>query len=455
MAGQFDTSVNIALPAITTAFALDIAAIQWIVICYVLTYASLVLGCGRLGDIVGHKRVFLAGLLCSGLSFYLCGQAPTFGWLLLFRGLQGLGNALVVSCAPALITLAFPEAERGKVLGVYTMCAAVAAALGPLLGGPLVTLWGWPAVFYCRIPWTGVSALLTVLWVRQPQQTAAGQRFDSLGAVLLTAGITGLLLALNQGNRLGWVTLETLGAGGTALGCLGVFLWHSQRYPEPVIELRLFRQVEFAMANLAHILVGIASFSVLLLVPYYLLNTYRASALLGGILLAMSPLGSMLASPIGGRVLTRVTPQRLSRLGAFLVALGLLGIGQWQAASAVALVAGMLLLQGMGQGLFQVATMDVVMGMIPRHQQGVAGSLSMMTRAVGTVAGATLWAFLIGLMQSRIAVDLQVAGHPAPTIAATAFLQAFQGALHYAASLAALAGLLLWSSRWLARRQRV
>lgn len=447
MAGQFDTAVNIALPAITSAFALTIPHIQWIVICYVLTYASLVLGCGRLGDIVGHKRVFLAGLLCSGLSFYLCGQASTFGWLLVFRGLQGVGNALVVSCAPALITLGFPETARGTVLGFYTMCLAVAATLGPLLGGPLVTWWGWPAVFYCRVPWTGLSALLALAWVRQPLQVAAGQRFDSLGAVTLTAAIAGLLLTLNQGNRLGWVTLEALGASGGALGCLGVFLWHSRRCAEPVLDLRLFRHAGFAMANLAHILVGIASFSVLLLVPYYLLQTYQASALMGGVLLAMSPLGSMLASPLGGRLLGRVAAQPLSLVGIALVTLGLLGIGQWQATSALALVAGMLLVQGLGQGLFQVATMEYVMGMIPRHQQGVAGSLTMLTRAVGIVAGATLGAFLLGLLQARAAVELHAAGLPATTLAAEAFLRAFQGAFHYAAGLAAVAGALLCGCR--------
>src|SRR5712691_7613142 len=188
-----DTAVNIAFPAITAAFGIPVTTIQWVVICYVLTYGSLLLGCGRLGDVIGHKRVFLFGLGWSAISLYLCGWAPTFAWFLLFRSMQGIGTALVLSCAPALVTLAFPETARGKALGLYTMLSAVASTLGPLLGGQLVALWGWSAVFYFRVPIALSAAMLTVFWVRQPVVVAPGQRFDSVGAMTLTAAIAGVL----------------------------------------------------------------------------------------------------------------------------------------------------------------------------------------------------------------------------------------------------------------------
>ena len=447
--GPLDSAVNIAFPAITAAFGIAVTTIQWVVICYVLTYASLLLGCGRLGDVIGHKRVLLFGLGWSALSLYLCGWSPTFGWFLLFRSLQGIGTALVLSCAPALVTLAFPEAERGKVLGVYTMLAAVASTLGPLLGGQLVTLWGWSAVFYFRVPIALIAAGLTVFWVRQPVVVAPGQRFDSIGAVTLTAAIAGLLLALNQGNRLGWLALPTLLVGGGAGGCLGFFIWHALRDTEPVLDLRLFRHAAFSIANIAHVLVNSAGFTVLLLVPYYLLNAYHASAFLGGVLLAISPLGTMIASPLGGRLVSRFAASHLSLCGLALAIAGLWGISQWPARAATALVAGMLVLQGCGLGLFQVANMDFVMGMIPRSQQGVAGSLTMLTRTVGIVAGATLGSFVLGLLQARYTLQLQAAGVSVVTIGPQAFLLAFQGAFQYAAALAAVAAILLWSSRFL------
>src|SRR5262249_15884408 len=150
-----------------------------------------------------------------------------------------------------------------------------------LLGGQLVALWGWPAVFYFRVPIALSAAVLTMFFVRQPVVVAPGQRFDSLGAVTLTAAIAGLLLAMNQGNRLGWLALPTLLVGGGAGGCLGFFIWHELRCAEPVLELRLFRRATFSMAHMAHVLINSASFTVLLLVPYYLLNAYHASALIG------------------------------------------------------------------------------------------------------------------------------------------------------------------------------
>src|SRR5262249_20131559 len=184
-----DTAVNIAFPAITAAFGIPVTTIQWVVICYVLTYGSLLLGCGRLGDVIGHKRVFLCGLGWSAISLYLCGWAPTFAWLLLFRIMQGIGTALLLSCAPALVTLAFPEAQRGTALWVYTMFSAFASTFGPLLGGQLVALWGWSAVFYFRVPIALIAAVLTIGWVQQPVQVKPGQRFDSLGFVALTVAI--------------------------------------------------------------------------------------------------------------------------------------------------------------------------------------------------------------------------------------------------------------------------
>ncbi len=154
----------------------------------------------------------------------------------------------------------------------------------------------------------------------------------------------------------------------------------------------------------------IATFTVLLLVPYYLLNTYQTSALVGGVFLAMAPLGTMLAAPLGGWLLSRYASHHLSLCGLCLVSAGLLGISQWHAHTTTALIVGMLGLQGFGLGLFQVANMDFVMGLIPRHQQGVAGSLTMLTRTVGVAAGATLGSFLLGVLQARYTMQLEAAG---------------------------------------------
>jgi MFS family permease len=129
-----DTAVNIAFPEITGSFGLPVEMIQWVVICYVLTYSSLMLAFGRVGDIWGHGRVFRIGLLWSSFAYLLCAAAPNYGWLLFCRFLQGLGASLIVSCAPALVTGLFPEDRRSRAVGMFTLMYAIGSAAGPLLG---------------------------------------------------------------------------------------------------------------------------------------------------------------------------------------------------------------------------------------------------------------------------------------------------------------------------------
>jgi predicted MFS family arabinose efflux permease len=293
-----------------------------------------------------------------------------------------------------------------------------------------------------------LAALLTVLLVRQPVVALPSQRFDGLGVVTLTTAIAGLLLLLNRGNHLGWVSLPMLVLCGGACCCLGFFVYHETRCAEPMIDLRLFRHAAFAIANLAAVLLNIASFTIMLLVPYYLLIYFHASAVTGGLLLAMSPLGMLLASPLGGQLLYRVSAHRLSLYGLALATGGLLGISQWQPHTVTLLVASLLLLQGFGQGLFQVANMDFIMGGIPRHQQGVAGSLTMLTRTIGVVAGATLGSGIFGLLQPHYTVWLQATGLSGSDLSLRAFMLAFQGAFWCATAVAAVACVLMWSSRY-------
>src|SRR5215468_4955630 len=164
-ATQLDTSVNIAFPAITRGFDLAIGDIQWVVICYVLTYASLLLVLGRIGDTVGHALVFRIGLICSAAGLLLVACAPNYAAMLAFRCLQGVGAALVLSCGAALVTSLYGEERRSQALGIYTMMLSLGLMLGPLLGGALTSAWDWPSVFWFRIP-IALAALLLLRGMR-------------------------------------------------------------------------------------------------------------------------------------------------------------------------------------------------------------------------------------------------------------------------------------------------
>jgi EmrB/QacA subfamily drug resistance transporter len=431
-----DTAVNIAFPEITGSFGLPVEMIQWVVICYVLTYSSLMLAFGRAGDIWSHRRVFRVGLLWSSVAYLLCAAAPNYGWLLFCRFLQGIGASLVVSCAPALVTGLFPEDKRSRAVGIFTLMYAIGSAAGPLLGGLLVQLWGWPAVFWFRAP-LALIALLFLEGAPAASRAAVREPVDVVGAALLALGISTLLLTLNllqhlQGQELLGVALLSVAASSL----IGFVVWEN-RVAQPIVELELFRTGGFAALNLGSLLIYLTSFSVLLLGPYYLVRSAGLSVVMAGGVLGASFVGSLIASPLAGRVIERVPPGRVAALGASLCAIGLMLIGGWEpnAAGQTIAILGTLVLQGFGVGLFQVAYMDIVMRTLPRHHRGIAGSIAMLSRSVGVVTGATLLTLLFHTVETaRLA---------AGEMPAASFVTGFRATFWAAGMLAGLAGLLV------------
>jgi MFS family permease len=391
-----DTAVNIAFPDITGSFGLPISMIQWVVICYVLTYAALMLAFGRIGDIGGHARVFRAGLGWSVVAFLLCAAAPGFGWLLFFRFLQGIGAGLVISCAPALVTGLYPEARRSYAVGMFTLIFALGSALGPLIGGAMVARWGWPAVFWFRAP----IALTSLVFLRGlPRGAAAkGERFDIAGAVLLALGLTALLLGINAASRLGpEIEMTALLVAGAA--SLATFVWWESRAAQPMVRIELFRDAGFAAVNMVYVLMNLASFSVLLFVPYFFARFSAMPLPLAGAVLATGSVATALASPPAGRLIVRVSAERVGALGILLVGGGLFLVGLWPAEIPPATMALTLLVQGIGVGLFQVAYTDIVIRSSALADRGVAGSLSILTRTIGTVTGAALLSLIFHALQ--------------------------------------------------------
>jgi len=381
-----DTSVNIAFPDITSDFAIPIADIQWVVIFYVLTYTSLLLAFGKLGDLFGHKRIFMTGLAVSTVAFALCAMAPAYHWLLLARFFQGIGASLVLSCGPALATALLPEERRARALGAYTMMFGIAAAAGPSLGGMMVQTWGWEAVFWFRAP-ISLAALAALPWLRPDQARKRSGSFDLLGAVLLAVGLGALLLALNQ---LQVDVVRGLMIAGLGLIATFAFVLRDVRAQDPIIPFAPFRRLDFTMLNIFNSLVMFVGFAPLLLVPYYLVRLTDFSLAVSGLILATSPLGQAVAGPIVGWLLSlRPWASRLALLGAVLVGTATIGIGAWGAASSIWSMLVPMFLQGVGLGLFQVCILDVVTGRLDVQDRGVAGSLAQVSRTIGVVLGAT------------------------------------------------------------------
>ena len=441
----FDSAVNVAFPFIIRAFGLPIPAIQWVIISYTLTYAALMLVFGRVGDMLGYRRIYLLGCTTSFIAFLLCAGAQSYAWLLGARVLQGVGAALVLSCGAALVTGLYPDSQRTRILGIYTMLFGLGGALGPMLAGVFVAEWGWASVFWGRAP---IAALGLLLGFGLPPDAASGkqERFDGLGAMLLVLAISAMVLGLNQ---LRDVTLHALGAiagGGVAVAAGGAFVWRELRTPHPVVELRYFRNADFALANGANTVLNIAVFAVLLLVPFYLNRFSGLSVPAQGLMLAASNLGVMLAAPMAGRWAAAVAPYRLALFGTAGIAVGQVIIGTAGMQPLLLLLAGGMFLQGTGLGLFQVAYFDIATVTLPREARGVAGSLVMMTRTVGVVTGATVLMLIFQTLRAAASLS----GVPE----AEAFVTGFRGAFEFSAAIPVVVVLLMLLRGWLTARSQ-
>jgi MFS family permease len=394
-----DTSVNIAFPAITAHFGLGRTGIQWVVICYVLTYGSLMLGIGRLGDIFGYLRVFRLGLAWSILAFILCATAENYAWLLAARVMQGIGAALVIGCGPALATSHFTEELRPRILGIYAFGFAAGGGLGPLIGGALVEHFGWSAVYWYRAPLAAFALALSV-FLRAPPHAALRESFDLTGAILITGMVCCLLLGINRAPDIAAGNLLSL---ALAFGFLVLGWWygrHAGRITRPVIALKYFRDADFLFACIATAIVNFACFSVLLFLPYLLLHGVGLSAGWGGLVLAIGHLAAMAASPFAGFLLTRISATRLALVGSVMTAIGLWLIGTIGASGgALFLLVAALSLQGIGLGLFQVSVTDLLLERMPREDRGVAGSLAQVSRTLGVVTAASLLSTIFAALE--------------------------------------------------------
>lgn len=380
-----DTTVNVAFPHIVARFGIAIPAIKWVVICYVGVHASLMLVCGRLGDLFGYRRIFLIGCAWSAGAFVLCATAQSYAWLLASRALQGVGAALVLSVGAALATAAYAPEARARVLGLYTMMFAIGAALGPPLAGVLIARWGWSAVYAFRVPLA--LAGFALAWLLPPGRPSGQARFDVLGGVLMVAATGFLLLGLDEIQAMGALLLPYLALA--ALAGWG-FIRVQRRRADPLIALRHFANPGLSLALATATALNLVTFAILLLGPFLLARAASLTPMQSGAMLAASPLGMMLAAPLAGRLAATIGTRRLGRVGLAVTTLGLGALGLVAAPLDLALVAGAMFIQGIGQGLFQVANFDVVTSALPAADRGVAGSLALLTRTLGLMLGATL-----------------------------------------------------------------
>ena len=389
--GSLDTALNIAFPDLSEHFDLGVSGLQWVVVCFVLAYGGSLLGAGQLGDRFDPHRVLGVGASSATVALVICALAPTFEVFLVGRVIQGVSTALVMASAPALITLTASDDAKGQAIGRFQTSAAIGLAVGPILGGPLVRVGGWPAVFWFRVPLSLVLLVLSLCMVdRRP--SADRPRADVAGGLLFTVVLTAGLLAINGGRTLGWTSPAVLGSGLVAATALWSLPRVARRTSHPLLDPGLFREGDFVAANVLAVTSNGAMFATWLLLPGLLVDQFGWEVLAAGCCLALSPAATAIVAPKAGRRADRGRSGPLVIAGLAIMACSMLVLGLAGTVSdsrpifrSAAIVVGLLGV-GAGLGSFAVPNMKTIMGALPPDRQGVAGGLALLTRTAGIVA---------------------------------------------------------------------
>jgi len=322
VAGLDATAVNVALPAIRAELGGGLAGQQWVSNAYLLALGSLILVGGSLGDVFGERRVFSIGVAGFGVVSLLCAIAPSIGFLIACRGLQGAFGALLMPSSLAVIVAAFPREERGGAIGSWTAWSGIATVIGPLAGGWLVDTVSWRLIFAINVPF--VIATLMLISLAVPPQTGRGAhgRVDWLGAVLTFFGLAGPVLALIRQPMVGWSSPEVWAPmiGGFVL--LGVFVWHESRTPAPMLPLSLFERRNFAVGNIQTFTMYGGLSIVFFMLVLYLQEVAGYTALAAGFALLPSTIVMFLLSKRMGRLADRYGPRLFMGLGPLVAAAG-------------------------------------------------------------------------------------------------------------------------------------
>lgn len=392
--GTIDGSiVNITLPTIVDYFDASFAAIEWVVLVYLLTISVLMLSMGRLADIKGKKPVYTAGFIVFMIGSFLCGISQTVGQLIAARVVQGVGASMVMALGMAIVTESFPPEERGRALGISGAIVSIGIVTGPTLGGLIVRHLSWHWIFFVNLP-IGLIGIPMILRFLPDLRPAGGQKFDFAGAGTLLLMLLCLLMALNLGQIEGFGRASVIALFAGFFVFLGLFIRAEKRAAQPMIDLSLFSNNLLRTNLITGFLTFVTQSGSIFLLPFYLQNALGYNAQQAGFLMAVVPVFLGIIAPISGALSDKIGTRLMTAVG-----LGFLLIG-YICASTLSLETTTLgyilrfIPVGLGVGIFQSPNNSAVMGSAPKSQLGVVSSLLGITRTLGQTAGiAILGAF--------------------------------------------------------------
>jgi DHA2 family metal-tetracycline-proton antiporter-like MFS transporter len=386
--GSLDvTIVNISLPAISHHFNSSLSVISWVIMLYLLILGSMMMAFGRLGDIIGFRRIFLLGLAVFTLGSILCGLAPRVELLILFRGFQATGEAMCASVGPAMISSMLPDEVRGRAFGYVATFSSIGVIAGPVVGGALTAHLGWRWIFFVNVP-VGIFALLVGLAVI-PELRGSRRHlsFDLTGAILLFAAIFALLYSFNMGKELGWGSISILESAALSFLCCAAFVGLERRRKDPLVDLRLFSSHPLIYAFSASLLFSLAFSGAFFLLPFYLELVKNVRSDISGVILITSSVAVMIVAPIVGRMSDRAGGRIVCLMGALFGVVAFVLFSGLSGSSSFGFLLSALSILGIGMGMFLPVNRRVVMSLSPASMKGLTSSMAGTFASFGQVIG--------------------------------------------------------------------
>ena len=406
-----NTIVNVALPTIQRDLGASLTQLQWTVDAYTVVLATLLILSGSIADRIGRKRVFVMGLGLFSAGSLLCSAAPSPGWLIAFRALQGVGGSMLNPVAMSIIRNVFTDPrERAQAIGVWGGVVGISMALGPVVGGALTDAAGWRSIFWINVP-IGLLAIVLVARVVPESRAARPRRLDPIGQVLAMVFLATLTYAIIEGGDAGWSSTQVTASAIVAAAALIGFVTHERHAPEPLIDLRFFRSVPFTGATVTAIAAFTALGGFLLVTNLYLQIDRGLSPVHSGLYTLPMAALAFVAAPLSGRIVGR----RGARVPLLVGGLGLAGGSLILTQLTPTTATGDLLLAysvfGLGFGMVNPPITNAAVSGMPADQAGVAAAVASTSRLVGISLGVAIIGSIVVSSQDAGGGSIAAASH--------------------------------------------
>jgi EmrB/QacA subfamily drug resistance transporter len=434
--GQFIVGLDqrallVALPTLTHTFNTSLTTIQWVLLIYDLTLIGLVITVGRLGDLFGRRRFYAGGFLFFVLASALCGAAQSAGQIILFRGLQAMGGAMISANGRAIASVAFPSSQRGKAMGFASMAFHIGFLMGPTLGGFLIDTVGWRWIFYLNLPVGIWGAYLAWKLLEESKEKLEGISVDFPGAVLLMIAYSLFIYAMNQLPHLGWKDPTVVQTMALSTAAFALFVFVELRARMPILSFSLFRNRLFTASMFSLFFITSTQSAISFLMPFYLQSILHFSPSQMGWIIIAGSVVIVIFAPVAGWLSDRLGSRLLCTVGSGLIVIAQFFIASLGLNSSIPRIIFPLMLSGLGWAFFNSPNQSAILGSVPRDKLGTASGMNTTTARTGGAMGVALSTtlFTYGLTAAGLS-PLQIESPVSWGASPETFIRSFNHTVH-------------------------